>query len=592
MTTTADVRSGTTGRSASVTALRRVFMSMRWGSRPPIGEDQGGTRTVAFAAGLCVATVALVWLGYIATREWRSGTEQLRERRAAEALALSVAALSRDMKGAWASLIVPINQFTLQEDPPYDLLQQTAQIFAKFPYPESFIVWKTDKGTPRTFVFNRADRQPAWDRSPLSDDPFPVVLLRDPPELSPVIDAIRRAAGSGSPFIFVESRVSGAPYQVVAHLMFASTPPHSLSALAAFTINLQWVRTDYFGPLLSQVARIGGNEDSLSLAVTDEHGTLVAGSGAPTTPKVQDIARHFPLLFLDPAVLTPSNRRDSLVRQWTVHVRPSRDSAVDAALSGAYRILALIGVAAVASAIALLQTVRAVRASARLASMKSDFVSAVTHELKTPLALIRLVADTLAQGRYSSPHVIQDYARLLSRETARLGQSIDNLLTYARYTDPDAPRAPVLPMDIADLVEDAVERFRPTLLELGFELTMDVARDLRRVTVDGPAVTQAIEIVIDNAIKYSPEVRALAIRGRSTGSDTILTIADRGMGIPDEDIAHVFERFYRGRNAKESGSGLGLAIASRILAHHGGAIALRSTLGGGTEVDLVLPATS
>ena len=126
-----------------------------------------------------VATMALVLFGYVATREWRSGTNLLLERRANEALALVRAALSADMKGAWITAIVPFNTTILDEDPPYSLFQVSARAFARFPYPESFIFWKrTAQGRGITYAFNRADRPPPWNTRPSSDDPFPVVLER------------------------------------------------------------------------------------------------------------------------------------------------------------------------------------------------------------------------------------------------------------------------------------------------------------------------------------------------------------------------------------------------------------------------------
>src|SRR4029078_9500781 len=109
-----------------------------------------------------------------------------------------------------------------------------------------------------------------------------------------------------------------------------------------------------------------------------------------------------------------------------------------ATLREARRMVFLISVAAGASLLALVLTVRADRASAALASMKSDFVAAVTHELKTPVASNRLTGDTLSNGRYNSPKTVQEYARLLSMEASRLGASIDNLLTYARYRSSSA----------------------------------------------------------------------------------------------------------------------------------------------------------
>ena len=97
---------------------------------------------MTFVVAMFTATMGLVWFGYVATREWRSGTNLLLERRATEALALVRAALSADMKGAWLTTIVPFNSTDLDEDPPYSMFQVAARTFARFPYPESFLLWK------------------------------------------------------------------------------------------------------------------------------------------------------------------------------------------------------------------------------------------------------------------------------------------------------------------------------------------------------------------------------------------------------------------------------------------------------------------
>ena len=235
-------------------------------------------------------------------------------------------------------------------------------------------------------------------------------------------------------------------------------------------------------------------------------------------------------------------------------------------------------------------TVRADRASAALASMKSDFVAAVTHELKTPVASIRLVGDTLSNGRYTSPKTVQEYAGLLSVEASRLGSSIDNLLTYARYSSSQAASATDLAdVEPADLVEDALQGLRPVLTNQAFNLDIDVPADLPQICVDRFAMIQALDNIVDNAIKYSTAEKHLGVRGRANGKSVTLTVQDRGRGIARKDLSRVFERFFRGGNVTVSGSGLGLPIAKRIVESHGGRIEVRSTVGSGTEVDVTLP---
>jgi two-component system phosphate regulon sensor histidine kinase PhoR len=416
------------------------------------------------------------------------------------------------------------------------------------------------------------------------------VLLRDPPALTALVAAVRKHADAASPFIMLEQPIGGAPYQIVAHALFASGPSHTLLGFMAFTVNEQWLQAQYFDPLVEQVAKIGGGRGGLSIAVSDDEGRMVTKAVPVTHDDTGDLHTRFPLLFIDPALVKSISSRPTRVREWTVHVRSLPDQTLLATLQGARRMFFLISIAAGASLLALVLTVRADRASAALASMKSDFVAAVTHELKTPVASIRLVGDTLANGRYTSSKTVQEYAGLLSVEASRLGNSIDNLLTYARYSSAAASStAELADVEPADLVEDALQGLRPVLANNRFDLVIDVPPDLPQVCVDRHAMIQALDNIVDNAIKYSTNEKHLAVRGRANGKTVTLTVQDRGAGIANRDLSRVFERFYRGGNVTVSGSGLGLPIAKRIVESHGGRIEVRSTVGMGTEVDVTLP---
>jgi len=569
--------------------LARIRRRLTFGGRR---VTDGAVRlpiVMTFVVAMFAATMALVWFGYVATREWRSGTNLLLERRANEALALVRVAFSGDMKGAWITAIVPFNTANLDEDPPYSMFQVAARTFARFPYPESLVLWKHTGEEGATYVFNRADRPPAWETRLSSDDPFPVVLLRDPPALAGLVAAVRKQADAASPFIMLEQSIDGTPYQIVAHALFASGPSHALLGFMAFTVNEQWLQSQYFDPLVAQVEKIGGDRGGLSITVSDDEGRVVT-KAAPIQPDGSDLHTRFPLLFIDPALVTSISSRPTRVREWTVHVRSLPDQALLATLEGARRMFFLISIAAGAGLLALVLTVRADRASAALASMKSDFVAAVTHELKTPVASIRLVGDTLANGRYTSPKTVQEYAGLLSVEASRLGASIDNLLTYARYSSsPAVSSTELADVEPADLIEDALQGVRPVLASLKFDLVIDVPPDLPQICVDRPAMIQALDNIVDNAIKYSTTEKHLAVSARANGKSVTLTVRDRGTGIPRKDLSRVFERFYRGGNVTVSGSGLGLPIAKRIVESHGGRIEVRSAIGSGTEVDVTLP---
>ena len=176
-----------------------------------------------------VATTALVGFGYIATRGWVQSTTSVVEGRASEALALVGVALNRDMKGAWTTVLVPTDLPAIEEDPPYTMRQSVARAFATFPYPESFLVWRASaRGEGTIDAFNRTERWPTWDHGVPPDDPFPVAIVQDPPALKAVVAALRARPEAQAGFVSIDADIDGVPYQVVAHLLFATSEPHAL----------------------------------------------------------------------------------------------------------------------------------------------------------------------------------------------------------------------------------------------------------------------------------------------------------------------------------------------------------------------------
>jgi two-component system phosphate regulon sensor histidine kinase PhoR len=545
------------------------------------------SRSLILATGLCVAAGALLALGYVATGEWQRNSVLAADRQAAVKLNLLTTALSHDMKAAQVSLLVPLEAADVAEDPPHDLRQTVARGLARFPYPEWFFVaHAVDGGRERTWLFTRADRPPPWGAGlPQGMGRHTVVMTPDVPALRELVGQLRRQPTPGRRFTAFESEIHQTRYQIVAVSLRSRS---QVTDLAGFAVNLGWVRDHYFAELLDQVSRIGG-AGAVSLAVLDEAEAVVANTGS-LAPGASVRQRPFRLMFFDSAMTALLPPRATAPREWRARAGPmDGDGVLAAAARGARWTLGAMALAAVVSVIGMLVTTRTVRVRAELAAMKSDFVSTVTHELKAPLAVIRLAVDTLASGRYTSAEAIPEYARLASRETLRLSHQIDNLLTYARVSDVEREYR-FEALEVAELVEDALERFGPRLIELGFETCVDVPLDLPRIHADRTAVLQAVGNLVDNAIKYSTSRLSLEVRGRAHGKTVRLEVTDRGRGIPEEELPRIFDRFYRGRSAAPGGSGLGLAIVSRVAADHGGRVDVESRVGEGTTVTLLLPA--
>jgi signal transduction histidine kinase len=212
----------------------------------------------------------------------------------------------------------------------------------------------------------------------------------------------------------------------------------------------------------------------------------------------------------------------------------------------------------------------------------------VTHELKTPLALIQLVSETLAKGRYSSPDTIRDYAGLLSQEVHRLSRLIDNLLAYASMSDVKQAYS-FEELSVTDLVERALATFDGRLVATGVEVKVDVPAGLPKVRADSQTMLQVLDNIIDNALKYSPGGQPIAIRGYAAQSRVHVEVIDQGVGIPKDEVSKVFRKFYRAHGAPATGSGLGLAIARRVMEDHGGSIGIETAEGRGTTVTISIP---
>lgn len=544
--------------------------------------------TTLLSVCLVTATASMFWFGYRATREWQNSTTEAAQVRARNLLSTVVGALERDMKGAQSRVLLPFNRAILNTSLSHDLADRFAGGFARYPYVESFFVTTIPAGgKATTHLFNRADRRPVWDSPQASDDPFPVLIRTAPPEMESVVEMARGNLSTGARFVTFESQIDGAPYQTVAHLLYSGEVGVRLFAVVGFTVNLNWVREHYFRDFIRDIHDIVG-DPALAIEIHDDRDGLVAASNAKT-PSSGVSSRSFALLFADPVIVShvPSKAR---VPEWTVNVGVGDDAALAAASRGAARTLALLAVAGMIAIVALLLTVRADRAAAELALLQSEFVSAVSHEMKTPLSLITLASDTLASGRYQSTKTIRDYGKMLAHEAHQLTRLIDNVLCYARLHDSGAPST-AEPIDILDLVEESVNRFRLQLNALTFDVQLQLPLEVPSVHGDRIMLQHALDNLIDNAVKHGEAGHQLSVRVQSDHDWVQIQVTDAGQGIPADEIAHIFDKFYRGRTARKRGSGLGLAIVQRIVREHRGRIRITSEVGKGTTVDISLPAS-
>jgi signal transduction histidine kinase len=232
-----------------------------------------------------------------------------------------------------------------------------------------------------------------------------------------------------------------------------------------------------------------------------------------------------------------------------------------------------------------------VRRELELARLKSDFVANVSHELKTPLALIRLFAETLELGRVSGEDKARHYHRVINNESQRLTQLINNILDFSRI-EAGRKEYRFARTDLAAVVREVVEAYRFSIEQQGFSLELHVEEDLPQVPLDREAISQALINLVNNALKYSRDEKRIRIEARRAGDGLVVAVADRGIGIARSEHHKIFEKFYRAEDSlvhETKGSGLGLSLVKHIAEAHGGRVEVDSAPGRGSTFNLWLP---
>jgi signal transduction histidine kinase len=226
---------------------------------------------------------------------------------------------------------------------------------------------------------------------------------------------------------------------------------------------------------------------------------------------------------------------------------------------------------------------------AELSKLRTDFVSSVSHELKTPLALIRMFGETLESGLVPDEGRQREFHGIIRRESERLTHLINNVLDTAKI-DAGTKRFALQPDDLVAVVGETLDAYGPFFRRLGFTVTADLPATPVAVEMDRDAIAQVLVNLFQNAIKYSADVRSVAV-SLTTGEDCVrLAVGDRGIGIPAAEIPRIFEKYYRIERADAEGapgSGLGLAIIKHAMAAHGGRVDVASTPGQGSTFTLV-----
>ncbi len=229
----------------------------------------------------------------------------------------------------------------------------------------------------------------------------------------------------------------------------------------------------------------------------------------------------------------------------------------------------------------------AMRRERRLNQLKSDFISNVSHELKTPLSIISMFGELLSMGRVRSPDQATEYAEIIRRESVRLSRLIDNVLDFSKIERGKGVYEFKSGEDLGEVVSRALEITDHRLETAKMTLELEIAEDLPSVRLDANAMTLAVLNLVDNAIKYAAVGERVSVRVRQLKRDkregVALFVRDFGPGVPVGERQQIFERFYRAREVRLKpirGSGIGLALVTHITKAHNGSISVLETADG------------
>ncbi len=226
----------------------------------------------------------------------------------------------------------------------------------------------------------------------------------------------------------------------------------------------------------------------------------------------------------------------------------------------------------------------------KLDNMRKEFIADVSHELKTPITSIMGYADTLLEGDYDK-EIQNKFLNVIATEARRMAKLVTDLLTLSRY-DNNKNKLQKEQFDLGDLAKKCQDKLAIEIKKKNHEVNCFVTANVPPVYADKSDVERIVLNILSNSIKYTPENGKISIYVGFVYNDAYIKILDNGIGIPEEDLSRIFERFYRvdkARTREMGGTGLGLSIAKDLLDKNGGSIDIKSIVGQGTEVVIKIP---
>ena len=341
--------------------------------------------------------------------------------------------------------------------------------------------------------------------------------------------------------------------------------------ILGFQINEKYIFNSLLPEILSKVD-IGNN---IYAGVLNNNGNLLFPKDKPAV-KNYLIAENFSKLF--------SSRKIALfdIDGKTINQQIIHEKQQSFLLFGLTIFVMIVGIVVL---------IISARHEYQISRLKSDFVSNVSHELKTPLSLIRMFGETLDSGIVEDKNKRQEFYGIIKRESERLTDLINNVLDFSKI-ERRKKEFHFKETNITEIVKDVIESYKPQMISSGFQVDVKIPDKKIILQIDKDTISQALLNLLNNAVKYSNDRKYICIEINETLDSVAVTVADHGIGIDRKDYKNIFENFYRVTNSQTSkvkGTGIGLTIAKYIVEAHKGTITVESEAGKGSKFTMIIP---
>lgn len=461
------------------------------------------------------------------------------------------------------------------------------QGFQESPFIDEFYVWSLMSPEDTEGKWLVYDHQSA--RGP--EDDLASRFREDPETRDRLLAKFQEMAGLRRAIVAFADEIHGRKHYIHAQLRWSSAARDRLTSLMAFAVDAEQLRSEYFPQLVSD--RLASLQQpsgfpALGVTIADDGNAIVVPPKGGGEPVIDE--RTFPLVFFDKELLEFAAPYEEHREIW--RLRTSYGASIRDIVNASTRPqIAMMLMLAVILGVGVFLVSGAAAREVRLAELKSNFVASVSHDLKTPLALIQLFAETLELGRVRSTGRAQEYYRIINGEAKKLTRLIENILDFSRMEAGLRPYK-MAPADIGEIVQRVRGRMDHQFAQGQFEVTADVSPGLPAVLADEDAVERAVENLLANAMKYSGEARTIAVDVRAESGHVVVKVEDHGIGIARREQRRIFRKFYRvGRElgGGPQGTGLGLAIVDHTMRGHGGYVRVESEPGRGSTFTLHFP---